>query len=153
MSGAGEILFFDEVDIVMVIDAVRHEVLSLGLNSCEARDPITRARERVHLADTLTAQTRRPHVVLSGRCAATLYEALAGHRYGVESVELANAQRARCARAVLLSWRDREPDYGVACLAVEAFGPVMKPWLGLPVFDAAGRLMEWAPEYDERVPL
>lgn len=140
------ILVCERADTLVLVDPDSYQVLKVGYNHCLAADPAQRALSRQGVAQVLQELAGRPAVVLSGQVADVLYLALAGHQYGVGSPGAASTRLAQQARAHIQRWRG-VPDWEIAHRVTAAFGPVIRPWLGVTKL-VDGRPQSGAAEYE-----
>jgi hypothetical protein len=139
------------VDTILLIDPVSFEVLHVANNHCVMRDPASRALSRQGVVRTLLEGRDGPAIVLTGQVADLLYVALAGHHYMSQHPQRASTNLARSARGHIERMRKLE-EWQIAWQVVEAWGPMIRPWLGVTKF-VEGFEQQGAPEYLQEIGL
>jgi hypothetical protein len=133
------------VDTIVLVDPKTFEVFHVAHNHCVMSDPASRALTRRSVVRTLEDIVQRPALVLTGQVADLLYVALAGHHYTSQSPRRASTNLARSARGQVERMRKLE-EWGIAWQVIQAWGPRIRPWLGVTKL-VNGFPQMGAPEY------
>jgi hypothetical protein len=146
------ILMCTKEDTVVLVDPVDFGFLRVAHNHCVIGDPVQRLLGRQSVIRVCQESVGDRSLVLTGRPAALLYLALAGHAYSVQTPDDAHPYLARQARAEITRRRRDGGDWEIVARAVEAWGPMIKPWLGVTKL-VNGMPQSFAPEYELRIRL
>jgi len=145
-------------DIILFVDREEFVIRAAVLNPAET--PALRAAGQAAVLEAMRERLPDGTVAIFGQAAATLYQALAGHRYG-DSPCLppdggpggASLDIARYARAHVERMRTKAPAWELGWCVVRSFGEHIQPWLCTVLLDRRGVPVAGAAEYLERVPL
>jgi hypothetical protein len=143
----------DRADTIILVHPVTYQVLKVGFNHCLSVEMADRARSRALVVHVLCETCPVSAFVVVERPADCLYTALAGHLYSIQHPRAARPDLARLARGIITRNRGVSEGWEIAARVVDAWGPVVQPWLGVVKLDERGGLVEACAEYVERLAL
>ncbi len=140
-------------DTIVLVHPVTYQVLKVAYNHCLSVDLRDRARSRASIIRVLCETCPTSAYVVVERPADCLYTAIAGHLYSVQAPRDARPDLARLARGIIARNRGISEGWEIAARVLDAWGPVVQPWLGVTKLDACGGPVMACAEYTERLPL